>query len=79
MQTALFLATAVLVFQIYFWGTRLWELVQTARTVPEIDPERDSQLPPKPPAHFGHSTGMRRADRHRRLPAIGFGSRLSLF
>ncbi len=49
MQTALFLATAVLVFQIYFWGTRLWELVQTARTVPEIDPERDSQLPPKPP------------------------------
>ncbi len=49
MQTALFLATAVLVFQIYFWGTRLWEIVQTARSVPEIDPERDSQLPPKPP------------------------------
>lgn len=49
MQIALFLATAVLVFQIYFWGTRLWEIVQTARTVPEIDPKRDSQLPSKPP------------------------------
>ncbi|MGO9119010.1 MAG: hypothetical protein ACLQPD_15550 [Desulfomonilaceae bacterium] len=46
---ALLLATAVLVFQIYFWGTRLWEIAQTARTVPEIDPERESQLPPKPP------------------------------
>ncbi len=45
----LVLATAVIIFQIYFWSARLWEIAQTARTVPEINPERDSQLPPKPP------------------------------
>jgi chlorobactene glucosyltransferase len=46
---ALFLATIILVFQIYFWAMRLWEIAQTARTVPEIDPEQDTQLPPKAP------------------------------
>jgi chlorobactene glucosyltransferase len=46
---ALFLATTILVFQIYFWAARLWEIAHTARTVPEIDPEQDSQLPPKAP------------------------------
>ena len=45
----LVLAMVVLVFQVYFWAARLWEIAQTARTVPEIDPEQDSQLPPKPP------------------------------
>lgn len=36
-------------FQIYFWAARLWEIAQTARSVPEIDPEQRSQLPPKVP------------------------------
>ncbi len=46
---ALFLATMALLFQIYFWGARLWEIVQAGRTVPEIDPEQQSQLPSEPP------------------------------
>ena len=46
---ALFLATTVLVFQIYFWAARLWEIAQTARSAPEIDPERGSQLAPNAP------------------------------
>ncbi len=45
----LFLATMALLFQIYFWGARLWEIAQAGRTVPEIDPEQQSQLPSEAP------------------------------
>ncbi|HTY25693.1 MAG TPA: glycosyltransferase [Desulfomonilaceae bacterium] len=48
-HVALSLAIAVLLFQACFWAMRMWEVIQTTRMVPEIDPDKKSRLPSHPP------------------------------